>query len=120
MQTIERVEMERNTLRLLCSVLIKPGTRVEICSLLGPGVFQDPLRRTVFEEVCAVGAEPSKRLRELLPERMVERGYIDFDLKKLLAPMQVTEREIEKLFESALRLLELSEPGDSEEFTLEL
>lgn len=118
METMERAEMERNTLRLLCSVLIKPGTRIEICSLLGPGVFQDPLRRSVFEEVCAVGTEPSKRLRELLPKRMAERGYIDFDLKRLLAPMQVTEREIELLFESALRLLELSEPD--EEFTLEL
>ena len=37
--------LERNTLRFLCSVLIKGGTRGEICKLLDPGVFQDPLRR---------------------------------------------------------------------------
>jgi len=29
-KTPSREQMERNTLRLLCSVLVKPGTRLEI------------------------------------------------------------------------------------------
>lgn len=40
-----REQMERNTLRLLCSVLVKPGTRLEICRLLHPHDFLDPCEK---------------------------------------------------------------------------
>jgi len=106
--------MERNTLRLLCSVLVKPGTRLEICRLLHPNDFLDPLRRTVFEEVQAGGVITSKQLRASLPARVISRGFLDFDLDKLLAPKLASEAEIEQLFESTLHLLKLSgsdEPG---------
>ena len=55
-----RPQLERNALRLLCSVLLKPGTRLEICRLLDPRVFHDPLRRVVFEEIRALGAVESR------------------------------------------------------------
>lgn len=103
----QRAAMERDTLRLLCSVLIKPGTRMEICRLLHSTVFLDGLRSTVFEEICALGALPSRQLRELLPARVTNRGFPDFDLDELLAPKVATEQQIEKLFESALQLLKL-------------
>jgi hypothetical protein len=109
-----REQMERNTLRLLCSVLVKPGTRLEICRLLHPNDFLDPLRRTVFEEVQAGGVITSKQLRAALPARVMNRGFLDFDLDKLLAPKLANEAEIEQLFESTLRLLKLGgsdEPG---------
>jgi hypothetical protein len=109
-----RVPSERNTLRLLCSVLIKPGTRLEICRLLDPGVFQDPVRRVVFEEIWALGAIDSRRLRELLPARVTNRGFPDFDLHELLAPHQVTEAEIDKLFEGVLQLLDQSHPDEEQ------
>ncbi|MGB6886473.1 MAG: hypothetical protein WBE10_20640, partial [Candidatus Acidiferrum sp.] len=57
-----REQMERNTLRLLCSVLVKPGTRLEICRLLHSEDFLDPLRRAVFEEVLSAGSISSKQL----------------------------------------------------------
>jgi hypothetical protein len=104
--------LERNTLRFLCSVLIKGGTRGEICRLLDPGVFHDPLRRAVFEEIRELGSIDSRRLRELLPARVTNRGFPDFDLKSLLAPHEVTENEIDQLFESALQLLDLSHPNE--------
>lgn len=107
-----REQMERNTLRLLCSVLVKPGTRLEICRLLHPHDFLDPLRRAVFEEVQAGGVLPSRQLRASLPERVISRGFPDFDLNKLLEPKLASEAEIEQLFESTLRLLKL---GGSEE-----
>ena len=103
--------LEKNTLRFLCSVLIKGGTRGEICRLLDPGVFQDPLRRVVFEEIRELGSVDSRRLRELLPARVTNRGFPDFDLKSLLAPQDVSEKEIDQLFESALLLLDLSHPN---------
>ena len=109
-----REQIERNTLRLLCSVLVKPGTRLEICRLLHPNDFLDPLRRTVFEEVQAGGVVTSKQLRASLPARMMNRGFVDFDLDKLLAPKLASEAEIEQLFESTLYLLKLGgsdEPG---------
>ena len=107
-----RTLLERYTLRFLCSVLIKGGTRGEICRLLDPGVFQDPLRRVVFEEIRELGAIDSRRLRELLPARVTNRGFPDFDLKSFLAPQEVSEKEIDQLFESALQLLDLSHPSE--------
>jgi len=104
--------LERNTLRFLCSVLIKGGTRGEICRLLDPGVFQDPLRRVVFEEIRELGNIDSRHLRELLPARVTNRGFPDFDLKSFLAPEEVSETEIDQLFESALQLLDLSHPSE--------
>jgi hypothetical protein len=106
------IHLERDTLRFLCSVLIKSGTRLEICKLLDPGVFADPLHRVVFEEIRTMGAVDSRHLRALLPARVTNRGFPDFDLKELLAPHEVTEREIDRLFESALQLLDLSHPDE--------
>ncbi len=109
-ETDNRSQLEKNTLRFLCSVLIKSGTRVEICKLLDPGVFEDPLQRVVFEEIRALGTIDSRRLRELLPARVTNRGFPDFDLHEFLAPHKVREKEIDHLFESALQLLDLSHP----------
>jgi hypothetical protein len=111
-KTPNREQIERSTLRLLCSVLVKPGTRLEICRLLHPNDFLGPLRRAVFEEVQAGGVITSKQLRASLPERVVGRGFPDFDLNKLLEPKLASEAEIEQLFESTLHLLKL---GGSEE-----
>lgn len=105
-----RLQLQKNTLRFLCSVLIKSGTRSEICKLLDPKVFEDPLHRVVFEEIRAMGSIESRRLRELLPARVIGRGFPGFNLKQLLAPYEVTEKEIDHLFESALQLLDLSNP----------
>lgn len=107
-----RTLLERNTLRFLCSVLIKGGTRGAICRLLDPNVFQDPLRRIVFEEIRELGSIDSRRLRELLPARITNRGFPDFDLHAFLAPHEVNETEIDQLFESALQLLDLSHPDE--------
>jgi hypothetical protein len=109
-----RSQLERNALRLLCSVLLKPGTRLEICKLLKPGVFHDPLQRVVFEEIRALGAVESRRLREVLPARVTNRGFPDFDLYDFLAPHEVSEAEIDKLFEGALLLLDQSHPDEEQ------
>lgn len=108
-----RDEMERNTLRLLCSVLVRPGTRSEICRLLDPFDFVDALRRTVFEEIRAAGPIESRHLRATLPPRMKSRGYPDFRLDKLLASKLASEAEIEQLFESTLWLIKRGGAADS-------
>jgi hypothetical protein len=114
-----REQMERNTLRLLCSVLVKPGTRLEICRLLHSNDFLDPLRRTVFEEVQTAGLISSKQLRASLRVLMISRGFVDFDLDKLLAPKLASEAEIEQLFESTLHLLKLGGADDPTLFASE-
>lgn len=106
-----RPQLERNTLRFLCSILIKGGTRSEICKLLDAAVFQDPLRRVIFEEIRQMGSIDSRRLRELLPARVTNRGFPDFDLHEFLAPHEAGEKEIDQLFENALQLLDLSRPN---------
>src|SRR5260370_37858211 len=105
-----RLALQKSTLRFLWSVLIKSGTRVEICKLLDPGVFEDPLQRAVFEEIRELGSIDSRRLRALLPARVTIRGFPDFHLNEFLAPHEVSEKEIDQLFESVLQLLDLSHP----------
>ena len=96
----------------MCSVLIQGGTRGEICRLLDPSVFQDPLRRVVFEEIRRLGSIESRRLRELLPARITTRGFPDFDLHAFLGVQEAGEKEVDQLFESALQLLDLSHTGE--------
>jgi hypothetical protein len=109
----DRELLGRNTLRLLCSVLIKPGTRVELCHMIEPGAFSDVLHVVIFQEILALGSVESRQLRELLPAHITHRGFPEFDLNDFLAPAEVSEQEIEKLFESAFRLVELSEPEET-------
>jgi len=109
-----RLQVERNTLRLLCSVLLQPGTRMEICRLLEPGVFHDSLHRILFEEIRALEAVQSRLLRELLPGRVTNRGFPDFDLHGFLAPHELSEAEIDRLFEGVLQLLDQSHPDEEQ------
>jgi hypothetical protein len=108
----EHINMERDTLRLLCSVLLKPATRVELCRLLEPDSFYEPLQRVIFEEVKALRAVDAKQLLLLLPGRVTNRGFPDFDMEELLTPKLVSEQDIERLFQSALRLMNLDENDD--------
>jgi hypothetical protein len=99
--------MERDALRLLLSSRVKPGTRQEICRLLQPSDFVDPLHRSVFEEVKASGSIGSRRLRAELAGHLIRRGFLGFNLDKLLVGRLAHEVEIEKLFQSTLCLLKL-------------
>ena len=112
--TIEHVAAERDLLRLLCSILVKPVTRVELCRLVDAEKFVDATQRVVFEEICALGTVDAKRLLEVLPTRVTNRGFPDFDLDELLNPKLVSEQDIEKLFQSAIRLIDVDESGESD------
>jgi hypothetical protein len=111
--TSEHITAERDLLRLLCSVLVKPVTRVELCRLVNPEKFVDITQRVVFEEIRAMGPIHAKRLLEMLPARVTNRGLPDFDIEDLLTPKLVSEQDIENLFQSALRLIDVDEPADS-------
>jgi len=115
----EHIAAERDLLRLLCSVLVKPVTRVELCRLVDPSKFVEPLQRVLFEEIRALGAIGPKRLLELLPARVTNRGFPDFDLDDLLTPKLVSEQDIERLFQSALRLIDVDDSIDSDEGSTE-
>ena len=114
-QNKEQEEMlqERQALRLLCSNLIRPLTRIELCNLLDSSLFQDTLHRVVFEEIRAVGAVPAARLREALPGRITNRGFPDFELIEFLGKTAASEQEIEGLFMSVLRLIKLRHEPDA-------
>jgi hypothetical protein len=108
----EHIAAERDLLRLLCSVLVKPVTRVELCRLIDPAKFVEPVQRVLFEEIRALGPIDSKRLLQSLPERVTNRGFPDFDLEDLLTPKLVSEKDIERLFQSALRLIDLDDSSE--------
>jgi hypothetical protein len=111
----EHAAAERDLLRLLCSVLVKPVTRVELCRLVDPAKFVDFTQRIVFEEIRALGPVDAKLLLQMLPSRVTNRGFPDFDLDDLLTPKLVSEQDIENLFQSALRLIDVEDAGDSPE-----
>jgi hypothetical protein len=98
--------LERNALRLLCSNLIKPVTRVELSGLLDPDLFDDPLHRTVLEEISALGPVAPPILRHMLPARITSRGFPDFDLSAFLGDDQANEEQMEDLFRSVLEMIE--------------
>jgi hypothetical protein len=110
----ERIAAERDLLRLLCSVLVKPVTRVELCRLVEPSKFVEPLQRVLFEEIRALGPVDAKQLLQLLPARVTNRGFPDFDLDDLLTPKLVSEGDIERLFQSALRLIDVDDDSSTE------
>jgi hypothetical protein len=96
---------ERDALRLLCSDLIAPDTRLRLAGLLNERAFENELNKVVYEEIVGIGPVPPRRLRELLPGRVTLRGFPDFEVKEFLAP-NGTEDDVDKLFESLLDLTE--------------
>jgi hypothetical protein len=108
----ERIAAERDLLRLLCSVLVKPVTRVELCRLVDPAKFVEPLQGVIFEEIRALGSVDARQLLQLLPARVIDRGFPGFDLEDLLTPKLASEQDIERLFQSALRLVDVGEDSD--------
>src|SRR3974390_162025 len=103
-----REQLERDTLRLLCSELIEPETRERLSSMLRAEMFADSLNRIVYEEIVGAGAVSTRRLKEWLPGRVTLRGFPDFELKELLGKSGAPE-DIDRLFESLLDLAELQE-----------
>ena len=100
-----REQWERDALRLLCSDLIEPQTRIRLTGMLESRMFAHDLNRIVFEEIVRAGAVPAKRLREWLPGRVTLRGFPDFELKELLGQNGSAE-DVDKLFEGLLELTE--------------
>ncbi|HTZ46394.1 MAG TPA: hypothetical protein VMH20_02310 [Verrucomicrobiae bacterium] len=98
-----REELERDAIRLLCSELIDPETRQRLGGLLKTYVFEGELNDAVYEAVLSVGAVSSKRLRELLPGRVTNLGFPDFDLKEYLGQGEAVD-DIDRLFEHLLEL----------------
>jgi len=99
----------------MCSNLIQPVTRVELAGLLDAALFGNELHRVVFEEIAALGDVPARKLRELLPACVTDRGFPDFDLTEFLGRDQATEAEIEELFASVLSLIELRHGNEESE-----
>jgi len=99
---------ERDALRLLCSDLIAPDTRLRLAGLLTGTAFESELNKAVYEEIVGVGPVSPRRLRELLPGRVTLRGFPDFELKEFIGRTG-TEDDIDKLFESLLDLIEAPE-----------
>ncbi len=98
-----REQFERDAIRLLCSDLIEPATRHRLADLLKNYVFTDELNHAVYEALLGIGAVPARRLRELLPGRVTNFGFPDFELKDYLGQSGATD-DIDKLFEHLLEL----------------
>jgi hypothetical protein len=100
-----REQFERDAIRLLCSELLQPGTRSSLAELLQNYAFVDDLNHAVYESILGIGAVSAHRLRELLPGRVTNLGFPDFELKDYLGHNGEAD-DIDKLFD---RLLELTD-----------
>lgn len=98
-----REQFERDAMRLLCSDLIEPATRERLAGLLKTYPFSDKLNDAVYESILSAGAVPARRLRELLPGRVTNLGFPDFELRGYLGQTGATD-DIDKLFEHLLEL----------------
>ena len=107
-------QLERKALRLLLSDLLQPATRVELLRLMDEELFADDLHRVVYEEMREMGRVEARKLRELLPARITNRGFPDFDWNDFLGAKVATEKEIEELYASVLRMIEVRHRNDSE------
>lgn len=105
---------ERNALRLLLSDLLQPATRVELLGLMDEELFRDDLHRVVYEEMREMGQVTARKMRELLPARITNRGFPEFDLREFLGARMATEKEVEELYASVLRMIEARHRDDSE------
>jgi hypothetical protein len=107
-------QLERKALRLLLSDLLQPATRVELLRLMDEELFADDLHRVVYEEMREMGRVEARKLRELLPARITNRGFPNFDWNDFLGAKVATEKEIEELYASVLRMIEVRHRNDSE------
>lgn len=98
-----REQFERDAMRLLCSELIEPDARERLAGLLKTYRFSDSLNDAVYESILSVGPVTARRLRELLPGRVTNLGFPDFELKEYLGQSGATD-DIDKLFEHLLDL----------------
>ncbi len=101
-----REELERDAIRLLCSELIEPETRLRLAGMLKGYMFSDGLNRAVFEAIVQTGEVRAKELRDLLPGRVAGLGFPEWQWKLYLGRNGV-EEDIDRLFESLLGLTEL-------------
>ena len=101
-------------MRLLLSDLLQPATRVELLGLMDEELFVSDLHRVVFEEMRAMGQLTAREMRSLLPTRITNRGFPEFDWSEFLGAKAATEREIEELYASVLRMIEVRHRDDSE------
>lgn len=101
-----REQQEKDAVRLLCSNLIPPETRVYLVGQLAGYRFAHDLTNLVYEEIAAMGAVTGQQLREHLPARMTNRGFPEFELNHFLGRRRSMNDEIEKWLESLLNLIE--------------
>jgi hypothetical protein len=105
---------ERNALRLLLSDLIQPATRVELLGLMDEELFANDLHRVVYEEMRGMGQLTGREMRSLLPARITNRGFPEFDWNDFLGSKVANEKEIEELYASVLRMIEVRHRDDAE------
>lgn len=98
-----REQFERDALRLLCSELVPPGPRGQLTELLKTYTFADDLNHAVYESILSIGSVSVRRLRELLPGRVTNLGFPDFELTDFLGHNGETD-DIDRLFDSLLEL----------------
>jgi hypothetical protein len=98
-----REQFERDALRLLCSELLPPPSRIQLAGLLKTYIFADDLNHAVYESIFSIGPVSVRRLRELLPGRVTNLGFPDFELNEFLGRNNETD-DIDKLFDSLLEL----------------
>src|ERR1700751_4032651 len=100
-----REQLEKDTLRLLCSDLIPPAIRMQLSGQLADYRFSQDLNHVVYEEIAALGETPARRLKELLPARMTNRGFPEFEVNEFVGRREGVDDEIDKWFDGMLALI---------------
>jgi len=80
--------------------------------LMDEKLFANDLHRVVYEEMRGMGPLTGREMRRLLPARITNRGFPEFDWDEFLGSRVASEKEIEELYASVLRMIEMRHRDD--------
>jgi hypothetical protein len=76
---------ERAVLRGLCNGTLAGAARAQAMQQLSAECFEDPLHREVFAALKEIPRSEPAILREHLPLRLLNRGFVDVELDEFFA-----------------------------------
>ncbi|MBI4465607.1 MAG: hypothetical protein HY647_12960 [Acidobacteria bacterium] len=103
----EIIQTEQRLLRLICQGGISREHQEKLLSLLRCYVFHQPQHQVLFDCLWAMPQHRPELARSLLPTRLVQAGFPDFDLSPYWEPHGLTLAEAREL---CARLLQTAMP----------
>lgn len=91
------LEAERQVLCFICQGTFAASALEEAIQLLAAHRFRDPMHHVVFEIVSTLPSRDPALIREHLGARLTNKGFPEFDFKRLFEPHGLSSEEAMRL-----------------------